>query len=140
MVETSTYLIMKIHLQVVLAAIAPPTIGPTRRAKALTMAIFADICAYFSDGTRSNIMIWQREKAPPPPIPWKARRIILLNVSPISRLVMYPWPNLQLCQGLSGTTTGRKYDEDRSRQQEDGLPAKDVTKFGEDDNDGCRRL
>jgi len=64
-----TYLIMKIHLQVVLAAIAPPTIGPTRRAKALVMEMCATICAYFSGGTRSMMMIVQREKDPPPPMP-----------------------------------------------------------------------
>ena len=76
-----TYLIMKIHLQVVLAAIAPPIMGPTRRAIALVMEMFATTCAYFSGGTRSKTMIVQREKQPPPPIPWKARRIILPQVS-----------------------------------------------------------
>lgn len=80
-----TYLMIKIHLQVVLAAIAPPTIGPTRRAKALTMAMFAAICAYFSDGTSSIIMTWHKAKEPPPPMPWKARRMILSNVS------LLPW-------------------------------------------------
>lgn len=64
-----TYLIMKIHLQVVLAAMAPPTIGPARRAKAFVMETFATTCAYFSGGTRSKIMIVQREKHPPPPMP-----------------------------------------------------------------------
>lgn len=33
----STYLMMKIHLQEVLAAIAPPMMGPARSAKALVM-------------------------------------------------------------------------------------------------------
>lgn len=136
----STYLIIKIHLQVVLAAIAPPTIGPTRRAKALTMAIFAAICAYFSDGTRSISMIWHRANEPPPPIPWKARSTILLNVSSISWLVIYNWPALQLCQGLGGSTSGGEDDEDSSGQQEDGFPPEYVTEFGEDNDDGYRGL
>lgn len=86
--RASTYLIIKIHLQVVLAAMAPPTIGPTRRAKALVTEMLATNSAYFSGGTRSNTMIVQREKQPPPPMPWKARRIMLPHVSLINLVVV----------------------------------------------------
>lgn len=60
---------MKIHLQLILAAIAPPTIGPSSSARAVTTDIFDTYLVYFSGGTSSKIIIVQREKHPPPPIP-----------------------------------------------------------------------
>lgn len=71
------YLIIKIHLQVVLAAMAPPTIGPISNAKADTMETFATYLVYLSGGTSSIMRIVEREKQPPPPIPWNARKTIL---------------------------------------------------------------
>lgn len=130
---------MKIHLQVVLAAIAPPTIGPTRRAKALVTEMLATNFAYFSGGTRSKTMIVQREKHPPPPMPWKARRMMLSQVSPVQVIdVSSHGLALQLCQCLGGSAPSGEDDEDGSGQQENGLPAKDVTELGENDENSYR--
>lgn len=68
---------IKIHLQLMLAAIAPPTIGPSSSAIAFTIEMFDTYLVYFSGGTISMMNMVQREKHPPPPIPCNARKTIL---------------------------------------------------------------
>lgn len=60
---------IKIHLQVVLEAMAPPIIGPSSNARALDREILETNLGVFSGGTSSMIRIVQSEKDPPPPTP-----------------------------------------------------------------------
>ena len=77
-----------------------------------------------------------REKLPPPPSPWKARKTILIHYQH-TKWTCYP-EDSQLGGRLSCSTRSRKYDENRYGNRKKGLPPKDVAELREDDEKAWR--
>ena len=65
----TAYFKKKIHLQVVLTVMAPPTMGPRRLANATSAEIMDPYLAYFSLGINSKKTTMEIEKQPAAPIP-----------------------------------------------------------------------
>lgn len=77
--EEGTNFIQNTHLQVVLFVIAPPTNGPIAKARAVTAATRETYFGNCSGGMASARITMVILYIPAPPIPWKARSMILLH-------------------------------------------------------------
>lgn len=66
------------HRQVVCVLIAPPRIGPRTLARAKTEDMMAIYLPNFSRGTKVGAIIMIMEYIPEAPMPWNARRTILM--------------------------------------------------------------
>ena len=75
-----TYFNKKTHRHVEWVVITPPRMGPRMLAMAKTEETTAMYLPCFSRGTTPGAMTKTIENIPEPPIPWKARNMILFNM------------------------------------------------------------
>lgn len=71
-----THLRRKIHCQLPVCAIAPPTRGPMTKLNAMTPETKLTYVGHLGWGTNSKNTSWTRAKTPQPPIPWTQRNMM----------------------------------------------------------------
>lgn len=111
--------------------------GPSMVPMAIDMLAIETYLPYFSGGAASVMRIAVRVKHPPPPSPWKARKMILhLTLALFLRNQLdslYP----QLCHGLSGRTASTEDSEQKYHKYGKGFTSEDVAQLSRENNEGC---
>ena len=75
-----THFSRKIHLQEDEVLMTPPRIGPNKRESTKTTETMLVYKANFAGGINSKNMTMHTEYMPEPPMPWKARKTILIHI------------------------------------------------------------